>query len=32
VTALDEVIPALAERSEPLLLEILVTPDESFSP
>jgi benzoylformate decarboxylase len=32
VAALDEVIPALAERSEPLLLEILVTPDESFSP
>jgi benzoylformate decarboxylase len=32
VTAFDEVIPGLAERSEPLLLEILVTPDETFTP
>jgi benzoylformate decarboxylase len=32
VSAFDEVIPTLAERSEPLLLEILVTPDETFEP
>jgi benzoylformate decarboxylase len=32
VSAFDEVIPTLAERSEPLLLEILVAPDETFEP
>jgi benzoylformate decarboxylase len=31
-SALDEAIPTLAERSEPLLLEIVVVPDETFSP
>jgi benzoylformate decarboxylase len=29
---LDEVLPALGERKEPLLLEVKVAPDESFSP
>ena len=29
---LDEVLPALGERNEPLLLEVTVAPDESFSP
>jgi benzoylformate decarboxylase len=29
---LDEVVPGLAGRTEPLLLEITVTPDESFAP
>ena len=29
---LDEVIPGLAERDEPLLLEVSVAPDESFAP
>jgi hypothetical protein len=30
--ALDDVLPGLRERSEPLLLEVKVVPDESFSP
>ena len=29
---LDEVVPGLADRDEPLLLEIVVAPDESFAP
>ena len=29
---LDEVLPSLGDRSEPLLLEVKVAPDESFSP
>jgi benzoylformate decarboxylase len=28
---LDEVVPGLAEREEPLLLEVLVAPDQSFA-
>ena len=30
--ALDEVVPGLARRDEPLLLEVAVAPDESFAP
>ena len=30
--ALDEVVPGLAERDEPLLLEVEVVPDETFEP
>ena len=29
---LDEVLPSLAERSEPLLLEVVVSPDTTFEP
>ena len=29
---LDDVVPGLAERDEPLLLEVVVAPDESFAP
>ena len=29
---LDEVVPGLADRDEPLLLEVVVAPDESFAP
>jgi benzoylformate decarboxylase len=29
---LDEVVPGLAGRSEPLLLEVVIRPDESFAP
>ena len=31
-SALDEVVPGLASRDEPLLLEVVVEPDESFAP
>jgi benzoylformate decarboxylase len=27
---LDEVVPGLAERTEPLLLEVIVAPDADF--
>jgi benzoylformate decarboxylase len=30
--ALDELVPGLAGRDEPLLLEVAVAPDESFAP
>ena len=30
--ALDDVVPSLAGRNEPLLLEVAVAPDESFAP
>lgn len=30
--ALDEVVPGLAERAEPLLLEIAIAPDGTFAP
>ena len=30
--AFDEVVPGLADRREPLLLEIAVAPDETFEP
>jgi benzoylformate decarboxylase len=29
---LDEVVPSLADRDEPLLLDVVVAPDESFAP
>jgi benzoylformate decarboxylase len=29
---LDEVVPELAGRTEPLLLEVVIRPDESFAP
>jgi hypothetical protein len=29
---LDDVVPGLADRREPLLLEIVVAPDETFAP
>jgi benzoylformate decarboxylase len=32
LAVLDEALPDLAQRAEPLLLEVVVTPDESFSP
>ena len=32
VSVLDEVVPGLADRSEPLLLEITVAADASFAP
>ena len=28
----DEVVPDLADRPEPLLLEVAVVPDETFAP
>ena len=30
--ALDAVLPSLAERGEPLLLEVVIEPDETFEP
>jgi benzoylformate decarboxylase len=30
--ALDEIVPGLAGRDDPLLLEVVVAPDESFAP
>jgi benzoylformate decarboxylase len=30
--ALDEIVPGLSERREPLLLEVVVAPDEDFEP
>ena len=32
IEALDDVVPGLAGRTEPLLLEVVVAPDESFAP
>jgi len=32
LSTLDEVVPSLASRDEPLLLEVVVEPDESFAP
>lgn len=32
IETLDEVVPALAGRSEPLLLEVVIQPDETFAP
>jgi benzoylformate decarboxylase len=32
VRTLDEVLPSLAERAEPLLLEVVVAPDPAFEP
>jgi benzoylformate decarboxylase len=32
VDALDEVVPTLADRTEPLLLEVTVTPEPTFEP
>jgi benzoylformate decarboxylase len=32
LAVLDEVIPSLASRSEPLVLEVVVAPDETFAP
>ena len=32
VAALDEVVPRLGERDEPLLLEVMVAPDTDYSP
>jgi benzoylformate decarboxylase len=32
LSALDEVVPGLGSRDEPLLLEVVVEPDESFAP
>ena len=32
IATLDEVVPALAGRSEPLLLEVVIQPDETFAP
>jgi benzoylformate decarboxylase len=32
VRVVDEVVPGLADREEPLLLEVVVAPDESFAP
>jgi benzoylformate decarboxylase len=29
---LDEVLPGLADRDEPLLLEVVVAPDATFAP
>ena len=29
---LDEVVPSLVRRGEPLLLEVAVAPDETFAP
>jgi hypothetical protein len=29
---LDDVLPGLADRSEPLLLEVAVAPDATFAP
>jgi benzoylformate decarboxylase len=30
--ALDEVVPGLADRHEPLFLEVVVEPDDTFEP
>jgi benzoylformate decarboxylase len=32
VATLDDVVPGLGERNEPLLLEVVVVPDETFAP
>jgi benzoylformate decarboxylase len=32
IATLDEVVPALAGRGEPLLLEVVIQPDETFAP
>jgi benzoylformate decarboxylase len=32
VSALDEVVPTLAERDEPLLLDVAIAPTETFAP
>ena len=32
VTVFDEVLPTVGERDEPLLLQVVVAPDESFAP
>jgi benzoylformate decarboxylase len=32
VACLDDVLPTLGERAEPLVLEVVVTPDETFAP
>ena len=32
IATLDEVVPALAGRDEPLLLEVVIQPDETFAP
>jgi hypothetical protein len=32
VQVCDEVLPGLAGRDEPLLVEVVVKPDESFTP
>jgi benzoylformate decarboxylase len=32
VATLDDVLPSLGERDEPLLLEVVVAPDETFTP
>jgi benzoylformate decarboxylase len=32
VAVLDEVVPGLAARAEPLLLEVVITPEETFAP
>ena len=32
LAVLDEVIPGLAGRNEPLLLEVVVSPDATFAP
>jgi benzoylformate decarboxylase len=32
LSTLDEVVPGLARREEPLLLDVVVEPDESFAP
>ena len=32
LATLDDVLPGLAGRNEPLLLEIVIAPDETFDP
>jgi benzoylformate decarboxylase len=32
LAALDEVLPGLAGRTEPLLLEVAITPEATFTP
>ena len=32
LAALDEVVPTLAARTEPLLLDVVVAPTEAFAP
>ena len=32
VAALDEVVPTLAERTEPIVLEVAVVPEATFAP
>lgn len=32
VAALDEIVPTLGSRTEPLVLEVIVEPDETFAP